>query len=169
MSCGCCITVETPDSIKTSDNVDVFETVVSASYGSYRQICMDRLWQLYRYRMIGSCDRAFWLQCMKDRADLILPKYGTIFDAYSAADFSEMEAGGYTMVTESQSEDMPQTTADTTEYLSNRGKVTQTYTPKELADYEAVGKFGNEFYDPWTRWAYEFESLFLMDPGSCGC
>ena len=46
--CGCCVEVETPDSIKTKDNVDVFETVVSSSYGSYRQLCMDKLWQLYR-------------------------------------------------------------------------------------------------------------------------
>lgn len=163
-NCGCCISVETPDSIMSDDNIDVFTIIISSAYGASVQKARDILWQRYRYRMIGSCDRNVWLQCMKDRADYLSSRYVKIFAAYDNADFTKLEDGSYTLTTESKSEDLPQTTADTTEYLSNRGRVTQSYVPTELAPYEAVDKFGRELRNPYEDFVGEFESLFLMVP-----
>lgn len=164
--CGCCIEVETPQSILDDDNLDVF-SVILTNYGTYKQTCSDYLWEMYRYRMLGSCDRNRWIQAAKDRADFLLHKYGVIFDGITGADLSIIEAGGYVMTTESQSEDLPQTTADATEYLSDRGRVVQTYDPLNIPPWEAAKNLADGFVDPFQRFALEFESLFLMAAPEC--
>ena len=68
--CGCCITVETPQSILDSTTVDVFEQIIPNTAYQYQKK-RNELWYKYRYRGIGSCDQAYWMQCMKDRYALI--------------------------------------------------------------------------------------------------
>ena len=171
---GCCcetvIKVETPQSIKDEDNVDVFNEIISNTAYKYTEKRAE-LWARYRYRGIGSCDRAYWIQCMKDRYALIEQTWDIKIRAWeqyaasvsSTVDFSQSSGNSTTTVT-TEREDTPDNPAGTTVYLSDRTKSTTSYTGEnfEGLESETVDDYIKAVPDPWDAFAAEFRMLFCF-------
>ena len=166
MNCGCCITVETPQSIKDRDNVDVFEQIISATAYQYAKK-RSELWARFRYHGIGSCDRAYWIQCMKDRYALIEETWDIKIKAWeqyvtsvsSGVDFS---ASSTETKTVSEREDTPDNPAGNTIYLADRNTVTfdaKNYTGLES---ETVDDYIKAVPDPWDGFTSQFRRLFCF-------
>lgn len=165
MGCICDILeLETPDSILRKDNVDVFEEIIPNTDYDYLDKRAE-LWNKYRYRGIASCDRDYWIQCMKDVYSIIKETWDIKIKAWkqyqtsiiSSIDFSE-SSQTYTNVIER--EDTPDSPAGTTRYLSDR--TTNTYDGRSYTGLEAdtVRKYINAVPDPWDAFANEFRRLF---------
>ena len=175
---GCCIILETPQSILQDDEVDVFETVMDGAFSdTERTACVKALWARFRYRGLGSQDRDYWLQNMKDRLSAIQQSYAekfAIYEAYLESDFSDL-AGSVTehKVTTAPrqqtttGEDMPDTAVGTSSYLSDR----QTLTTIETEDNETTKVYTGlpqstlldalgHVQDPYEMFAKEFDKLF---------
>ena len=155
--CSCSDTVfliETPQSIKDQDSIDVFEQIIPNTAFEYTKK-RNELWNRYRYRGIGSCDRAYWIQCMKDRYNLIEDTWDTKIKAWntyqakitadgiSFAQGSSKETqtdtrsfttahtgtitdGGDNGKSVTEREDTPDNPAGTSRYLSERTTMTNT-------------------------------------------
>ena len=169
MSCCCdVITIETPQSIKDADNVDVFEQIISNTAYQY-QTKRNELWARYRYRGIGSCDRAYWIQCMKDRYALIEETWDIKIRAWeqyntsvaSTVDFSQSSATSTTTTTVER-EDTPDNPAGNTVYLSDRTKSTVAYSGEtyEGLESETVRDYIQAIPDPWDGFTSQFRKLF---------
>ena len=162
----CCITMETPQSIQEKDNVDVFEQIIPNTEYEFTGK-RSALWAYYRYRGIPTCDRNYWIQCMKDRYAIISESMDIRIKAWKK--FLTDTSGGidlsdgstdYTMTTEY--EDTPDSPAGTTKYLSSR--TTNSYTGTTHNDLESVTvrDYINAVPDPWERFAKEFERYFWI-------
>ena len=162
----CCIELETPQSILKHDQIDVFEEIIDDSdyeYAAKRAA----LWFYYRYRGIPTCNRDYWIQCMKDRYVMIIESYDIKIKAWRK--FQADIAGGvsladgstdYTMTTEY--EDTPDNSAGTTRYLASR--TTQSYQGETHNDLESqtVRDYINAVNDPWEDFAKEFQRYFWI-------
>ena len=162
--CDCCITVETPQSIKDSTLVDVFEQIIPNTAYQYQKKRKE-LWARYRYRGIGSCDQAYWIQCMKDRYDLIEDTWDIKIRAWtqyqtSVASSVDFAAGSYENTAVTEREDTPDNPAGTTVYLSDRS--TTTMTGKTYADLESqtVDDYIKAIPDPWDGFTSQFRDYF---------
>lgn len=167
MSCCNAIAIETPQSIYDKDNVDVFEQIIANTAYEYLKK-RSELWARYRYYGIGSCDRAYWIQCMKDRYALIEDTWDTKIKAWKAyqtriagngIDFSASSFESQTVV---QREDTPDNPAGTTVYLSDRS--TTDYSGKNYQDLESqtVDDYIKAVPDPWDGFTSQFAKLFCM-------
>ena len=132
---SCCIEVETIQHIKdtqtdASNNPrDVISEALAVwnYYGSYTSKIHDRIWQDYRYRMIGSCDVNRWVIVLADRLGALAEVYvgrlsmqATVITPYiggtQTATYGQRTDTGY-------DEDMPDTpTPDTDPYLYTSGR-----------------------------------------------
>lgn len=72
----------TPQSIIDDTTTDVFEQIIPTSQAYYAEKRL-ALWEAYRYRGIGSTDQTYWINCMKDRADLLTRNYDVRFKMWS--------------------------------------------------------------------------------------
>lgn len=169
MSCDCsCNTVfiETPESIMDRDNVDVFEQIIPNTAYEYTKK-RSELWAKYRYRGIGSCDRAYWIQCMKDRYNLIEDTWDVKIRAWkqyaasvsTTVDFSASSAESKTVY---EREDTPDNPAGNTIYLADRS--TTSYDAKEYDGLESktVDDYIKYVPDPWDGFTNEFRRLFCF-------
>ena len=77
------IFIPTPQSIKDDTLVDVFEQIIPNTAYQYQKK-RSELWYRYRYRGIGNCDQAYWIQCMKDRYALIEETWDIKIKAWEA-------------------------------------------------------------------------------------
>ena len=164
LSCDCCVTVETPQSILDRTTVDVFEQIIPNTAYQYQKK-RNELWYRYRYRGIGSCDQAYWIQCMKDRYALIEETWDIKIKAWiqyetsvsSSVDFS---AGSYENTAVTEREDTPDNPAGTTVYLSDRS--TTVMTGKTYADLESqtVDDYIKAIPDPWDGFTSQFRDYF---------
>ena len=162
----CCQCVDTPQSIKDADNVDVFEQIIPATAYEYLKK-REELWARYRYHGLGSCDRAYWIQCMKDRYALIEDTWDIKIRAWKqyAASVSttvDFSAGSQEYSTVTEREDTPDNPAGTTVYLSDRTKT--EYSGKQYADLES--KTADDYIkyvpDPWDGFTSQFRNLFYF-------
>ena len=168
MTCSACI--DTPQSIKTADNVDVFEQIIPATAYQYAKK-RSELWARYRYHGLGSCDRSYWIQCMKDRYNLIEDTWDVKIKAWeqyltsisSSIDFSQSSNSGSNTVT-SEREDTPDNPAGTTVYLSERSKTTSSYTGENYEGLESktVDDYIKAVPDPWDGFTSQFRQLFYF-------
>lgn len=168
MTCSVCI--DTPQSIKTADNVDVFEQIIPATAYQYAKK-RSELWARYRYHGLGSCDRAYWIQCMKDRYNLIEDTWDVKIKAWeqyltsisSSIDFSQSSNSGSNTVT-TEREDTPDNPAGTTVYLSERSKTTSSYTGENYEGLESktVDDYIKAVPDPWDGFTSQFRQLFYF-------
>ena len=164
--CGCCIQLDTPQSIKDEGNdyydagTDIFAEIFEDSSLSNAALMQSALWAVYRLRMIGSCDTEEWVQVMKDRLTIIGPKWDDIMTTAAQTTMTDMDADSYVRViqrtaiegtegdvsTQSatgsdvnvvEDEDMPQTPIGTSDrYLSRRS--TATTTPSTIRSTKYV-------------------------------
>lgn len=183
----CCCDIETPQSIKTEDNIDVFDTshilhtfAPSARAGYYTKV-HNAMWTMYRYRGIGHIDRDYWIEAMSDRVDLIANKYLEAFEIYEkylqdkeyrdlAESSSRREFREGVRTTDSQNENLPSTgTAGT--YLSDRSTVETGHMRADEKDVETVKVYAGlpqstlkqalqDLADPYIMFAREFSSMF---------
>ena len=154
--CGCCIQIDTPQSIMDEGNdyypedTDIFAEIFDGSTLTNAELMQTALWASYRLRMIGSCNTPEWVQAMKDRLTIIGPKWDDILTAATESVLTDMDADSYVRViqrtaiegtegdvsTQSatgsdvnviEDEDMPQTPISTGDkYLSRRSTATST-------------------------------------------
>lgn len=168
MSCSCSDTVliETPQSIYDRDNIDVFEQIISSTAYEYAKK-RSELWAKYRYRGIGSCDRAYWIQCMKDRYALIEDTWDIKIRAwkqYAASVSTTVDFSASSSETKSvnEYEDTPDNPAGTTVYLANRNTGTFTTKNYEGLESETVDDYIKYVPDPWDGFTGEFRKLFCF-------
>ena len=158
--------IDTPQSIKDRDNVDVFEQIIPATAYEYAKK-RSELWARYRYHGIGSCNQSYWIQCMKDRYVLIEDTWDIKIRAWKqyAASVSatvDFSAGSqeYTLINER--EDTPDNPAGTTVYLSDR--TTTKYNGKNYEDLESktVDDYIKYVPDPWDGFTSQFREMFFF-------
>ena len=160
------IYIDTPQSILDDTQVDVFEQIIPNTAYEYQKK-RDELWAKYRYRGIGSCDRTYWIQCMKDRKALIEETWDVKIKAWeqyltSIASSVDFSAGSSTITTTTEREDTPDNPAGTTVYLSDRSKTvmdTKTYDGLESA---TVNDYIDSVPDPWDGFTSQFSKLFAL-------
>ena len=167
VSCCNAIAVETPQSIEDKDNVDVFEQIIPNTAYEYQKK-RSELWARFRYYGIGSCDRSYWLQCMKDRYALIEDTWDTKIKAWNAYQASitangiDLSASSFESQTVVQREDTPDNPAGSTVYLSDR--TTTDYSGKNYQDLESqtIDDYIKAVPDPWDGFTSQFAKLFCM-------
>lgn len=184
---GCCIQVDTIQSL-LDEGRDVLSEILNASTINVEDTenCVDALLNMYRFRMIGSCDVERWVKAMTDRANLDSARWNTVFEIFrgsmSMSDptdlndrvrvVTEIEDVTMSDTTDTEREDIPETAdAMDTKYLSERGlsdrdvigKTDRTLTEKERNGmvYEAIGRSMDAVRDPFVDWARRFDDLFL--------
>lgn len=165
MTCGCCIEIDTPQSIMDEGNehypagTDIFAEIIEGSTLSNTELMRTVLWAAYRLRMIGSCDTPEWVQAMKDRLALIGPKWDGIFDKAAETALTDLEADSYVRtiqrtpmsgtegdvatqsatgsdISVTEDEDMPQTPlVEGERYLSRRSTATSTPSAVRTTKY----------------------------------
>ena len=177
--------VDTPQSLMDAGR-DVLTEIVNASDITDKEQCTKALLNLYRYRMIGSCDVERWVQAMTDRANFDSDRWNTVFMIYRNGQPSQIaidlndrvrtvtESGSSTVKdnTSAEREDIPETAdAATSKYLSARegskrdvtGSDDRSVTEKERngLEYELLGRAMDSVRDPYDDWAKRFDDLFL--------
>lgn len=177
---SCCsrnikIEVETPQHIidtmtkeytpGTPSPRDVFyEVVKSVTLGteSYYQKLIDAMWGMYRYRMISSCDVDYWVQCMKDKAKLVIERYTPVFTAYVTAVRSELADELTEVITSTESEDIPSSgLISGSTYIDTR--ISQTVTSKHYGGLTAksLDDLRSSSRNPYEQFAAEFTAWFI--------
>ena len=167
MSCCDAIMIETPQSIEDKDNVDVFEQIIPDTAYEYQKK-RSELWARFRYYGIGSCDRSYWLQCMKDRYALIEETWDTKIKAWNAyqtkisGDGIDFSASSFDSQTVVSREDTPDNPAGTAVYLSDR--TTTDYSGKNYQDLESqtVDDYIKAVPDPWDGFTSQFLRYFAI-------
>ena len=167
---GCCsdhiLFIETPQSIKDEYNIDVFEQIIPATAYEYAKK-RSEMWARFRYRGIGSCDRAYWIQCMKDRYNLIEDTWDVKIRAWKqyAASVSttvDFSISSFETDTLTEHEDTPDNPAGTTVYLSDRNKVSYTGKNYEGLESDTVDEYIKRVPDPWDGFTSQFMKLFCF-------
>lgn len=181
---SCCIEIETIQHIKdtqldASNNPrDVITEALNLwnSYGTYTAKVHDRIWQDFRYRMIGSCDVDRWVTVLGDRLGALAEVYvgrltmqatvvtpdlgGVITRTYGAR---KDDAAAY-------SEDMPDTSVPLTDpylYPSNRSKSETNKGSQTDTEHDSGSTAGHlkEYYrdltDPLDDLIRDIENLWL--------
>lgn len=162
----CCQCIDTPQSIKDADNVDVFEQIIPATAYEYLKK-REELWARYRYHGLGSCNRAYWIQCMKDRYALIEDTWDVKIRAWkqytaSVSTTVDFSAGSYENTTVTEREDTPDNPAGTTVYLSDRTSIQMNGKTYENLESKTVDDYIKSVPDPWDGFTSQFRELFYF-------
>lgn len=176
---GCCIEVETIQHIKDTQTDamnnprDVISEALAVwnSYGSYTSKIHDRIWQDYRYRMIGSCDVDRWVQVLGDRLGALAEVYtGRLsMQASVTPDLGGAITRTYGERTDrSVSEDMPDTASPDTDpytYPSDRNRsVKGSQTDTEHDSGSSAGhlrEYYRDLQDPLDDLMRDIDNLWL--------
>lgn len=146
MTCPSCIEVPTLQSVHDSETAvydeDVGEvprdlvaealTLTGGVYGSYADAVKERIWNDYRYRMLGTCDTDMFVRILGDRLTAEVYTAVAALDAVTAAGTDVAVLGGTRTVVRGQRtdtltrerEDMPDNFSDTYTYPSEKSKDT---------------------------------------------
>lgn len=154
---GCCIELETPQSIKDTQDMDVFEIISEGS--AYQEKIVKAMWAMYRNRGIGDTDIETWLTALQDMYDSLYEGYSqrfAVYEAYLQTDYTDLSDGSSEVVYEH--EDTPSTAVITTKYLATR----DTTKVKSFSGLPATTLKDNldAVQDPYRSFAYEFKNLF---------
>lgn len=163
MSCDT-IFIKTPQSIKDDTTQDVFESIIPNTAYQYQKK-RSELWARFRYHGIGCNDVNYWVQCMQDRYKLIEDTWDVKIKAWeqyktsvtSSVDFSVSSAETTTVY---EREDMPDSPASTTVYLSDRSKTQYNGKNYEGLESETVDDYIKSVPDPWDGFTAQFRMLF---------
>lgn len=147
---GCCIEVPTLQSVHDSETAvydeDVGEvprdlaaeamTLTGGAYGSYADAVVSRIWNDYRYRMLGTCDKDMFVRILADR--LTAEAYTAVasMDAVTAASADVAELGGTRTVVRGQRTD---TLTREREEMPDDFSTVYTFPSEKSKDTNAVG------------------------------
>ena len=156
--------VPTPQSILDDTLEDVFETIIPNTAYEYQQK-RSELWYRFRYHGIGNPDVKYWEQCMIDRYNLIEETWDIKIKAWkqyktsvaSSVDFSASSAESKTVT---EREDMPDSPAGTTIYLSDRTTIGYNGKNYEGLESATVDDYIKAVPDPWDGFTSQFRLLF---------
>ena len=143
---GCCIEVPTLQSVHDSETAvydeDVGEvprdlaaeamTLTGGAYGSYADAVVSRIWNDYRYRMLGTCDTDMFVRILGDRRTAEAYTAVASMDAVAAASADVTVLGGTRTVVRGQRtdtltrerEEMPDDFSERWTYPSDKSKDT---------------------------------------------
>lgn len=160
---GHCIELDTAQSVKDSESIDVFDVILQASGWdeARRGRCAKAMWAEFSHRGFGNTDRAYWMSRMKYRVQTIEGRYTEVFDVYDAyleSDYTDLSDGSSEVTYEH--EDTPNTVAatDSTRYLSSR----DTTRAKSFSGLPATTLRDDldAVKDPYRTFALEFTDMF---------
>lgn len=92
MKCGCCIELDTPETIYEIGNdyynvgTDIFEKIFDDTNYENATIMIQALWWKWRDFCIASCDTPKWVRAMSDRLGLVGHKWDAIISKAGAED-----------------------------------------------------------------------------------
>ena len=156
--------VPTPQSIKDDDSRDVFAEIFSAyKYASDMEAVM---WAAYRYRGIGSVDVDYWVQCMKDRAEILSYMYDLKFKAISElkskidTDGIDYSSSSLKSKSTARHYDPPSGSSALSSYVSEGDTTDYEQNTYGGLETETVRQYGDAVENPFETWAKEFDKLF---------
>ena len=165
-----CYCVPTPYSIlnRGTDAYDIFTKII-ADTDKYAEQKRLALWDRFHDTGIGNDDEAYWIRCMKARADEISGRYDIKMRAFveykarlEAAESVDLSDGQIKSKSVSSVYDPPEvkTKHEADDYLAEQNKTEfdqQTYGGLES---ETVRQYADAIVNPFETWAAEFDRLF---------
>ena len=166
-----CYCVPTPYSIQNrgTDPYDIFAKIIPETdkYATEKRLA---LWDRFHDTGLGNDDEAYWIRCMKARADEISGRYDIKMRAFSeykarleAADSIDLSDGKIVSNSVNRTYDPPETPSGVK--LAENFLAEQNRTDYEQESYgglepETVRQYADAVEDPFERWAAEFDKLF---------
>lgn len=172
-ACGCCIEVPTLQSVYDSETRDYGDgdeerdlvreamDLTGSVYGDYEDAVAARIWNDYRYRMLGTCDEDMFVRILADRLtaegytavaqmDMVTAAASTITDPDHV-----VTSGQHTDTLTHKREDLPDNFSDTYTYPSEKSEDSNAYGEHVVTEYgadrtkaEAVRAAMQAFKDP---------------------
>ena len=190
MPACCCVEVPTLQSVHDSETRDYDEDVStpetprdlvyeamqagSSNWDTYTDLVHDRIWQDYRYRMLGTCDTDMFVQLLADRLDACFYETFMACTAVTAA-YEDMQLGGLitsvhgsrTDTLKRKREDLPDDFSDTYTYptekaedINDYGEQTDTVTDGR-GSAEILRTFMDALKDPLDKLMAQIADLWL--------
>lgn len=165
-----CYCVPTPYSIQNRDidPYDIFERIIpdTDKYAEQKRLA---LWDRFHDTGIGNDDEAYWIRCMKARADEISGRYDIKMRVYSeyktrleAAESVDLSDGQIKSKSVSSVYDPPEvkTVHEADEYLAEQNKTEFDQQTFGGLEPETVRQYADAVINPFETWAAEFDKLF---------
>lgn len=173
MTCPCVIEVPTLQSVYESETRDYGDgdeerdlvreamALTGSVFGDYEDTVEGRIWNDYRYRMLGTCDTDMFVRILADRLTAEALTAVMQMDAVTAASATIADAdhvvtsGQHTDTRTHKREDLPDNFTDTYTYPSEKSEDTDSYGEHVVTEYgagrtkaEAVRAAMDAFKDP---------------------
>lgn len=166
-----CYCVPTPYSIQNRDTdpYDIFERIIPETdkYATEKRLA---LWDRFHDTGIGNDDEAYWIRCMKARADEISGRYDIKFRVYSeyktrleAADSIDLSDGKIVSNSVNRTYDPPETPSGVKlaeNFLAEQNRTDYEQDTFGGLEPETVRQYADAVDNPFETWAAEFDKLF---------
>ena len=187
---ACCVEVPTLQSVYDSETRDYDEDVSTPEtprdlvyeamqaqtndWDTYADMVHDRIWQDYRYRMLGTCDKDMFVQLLADRLDACFYDTFMACNAVTAA-YEDMHIGGLittvhgtrTDTLTRKREDLPDDFSDTYTYPTEKGEDSNVYGEQTdtvtdgRGSAEIIRAFMDALKDPLDKLMAQIADLWL--------
>lgn len=155
MTCPCCIEVPTLQSVYESETRDYGDgdeerdlvreamALTGSAYGDYEDAVEARIWNDYRYRMMGTCDTDMFVRILADRLTAEALTAVMQMDAVTAASATIADAdhvvtsGQHTDTRTYTREDMPDNFSANFTYPSDKSEDSTVYGEHVVTEYGA--------------------------------
>lgn len=165
-----CYCVHTPYSIQNRDidPYDIFERIIpdTVEYAEQKRLALsDR----FHDTGIGNDNEAYWIRCMKARADEISGRYDIKMRAFveykarlEAAESIDLSDGEIKSKSVSSVYDPPEvkTIHEADKYLADQNKTEFEQQSYGGLESETVRQYADAVVNPFETWASEFDKLF---------
>ena len=166
-----CYCVPTPYSIQNRDidPYDIFERIIPETdkYATEKRLA---LWDRFHDTGIGNDDEAYWIRCMKARADEISGRYDIKMRAFveykarlEAAESIDLSDGKIVSNSVNRTYDPPETPSGVKlaeNFLSEQNRTDYEQTSFGGLEPETVRQYADAVQNPFETWAAEFDKLF---------
>ncbi len=155
MTCPCVIEVPTLQSVYESETRDYGDgdeerdlvreamALTGSVYGDYEDTVEARIWNDYRYRMLGTCDTDMFVRILADRLTAEALTAVMQMDAVTAATATITDpdhvvtSGQHTDTRTHKREDLPDNFSDTYTYPTEKSEDTDSYGEHVVTEYGA--------------------------------
>ena len=166
-----CYCVPTPYSIQNRDidPYDIFERIIPETdkYATEKRLA---LWDRFHDTGIGNDDEAYWIRCMKARADEISGRYDIKMRVYTeyktrleAAESVDLSDGKIVSNSVNRTYDPPETPSGVKlaeNFLSEQNRTDYEQESYGGLEPETVRQYADAVQNPFETWAAEFDKLF---------